>query len=70
MKRGSVKRYLRSSLAALRSPLLAALLLAATGCGQTGPLTLPEPAAPMSTSGTPPADAAADEDDQSDSDER
>jgi predicted small lipoprotein YifL len=46
---------------------LTALLLGVVSCGQTGPLTLPGPA---STEAAPPADAAADEEDQTEQDER
>jgi predicted small lipoprotein YifL len=58
----------------LRAMGLAAFFVAATGCGQTGPLTLPGPAAPASTpAGAPaaPADTdAAAEEDQTEQDER
>jgi predicted small lipoprotein YifL len=54
----------------LRAASLAALLLAVTSCGQTGPLTLPGAEAPAGTPTAPPADAADAEEDQTEQDER
>ena len=62
--------WLRLAPGTLRALGMAGMLLGAAGCGQTGPLTLPGPAASPSTSAAPPADADEAEDDESGSDAR
>jgi predicted small lipoprotein YifL len=78
MTRGPLKRWrfagaaraaIRMPLGILRAASLAAFLLGAVSCGQTGPLTLPGPETPASAP-APPADAAAAEEDQTEQDER
>ena len=70
MTRVSLKHLLRSPAGILRTACAALVLLAATSCGQTGPLALPGQASPPSSSAEPPADVADDEEDQSEQDER
>jgi predicted small lipoprotein YifL len=63
------RKRLGPVLSIARAASLAAALLAAASCGQTGPLTLPGPATPASTDPAPtdPTDA---EEDQTEQDER
>jgi predicted small lipoprotein YifL len=67
---GAASAAIRPPLRILRAATLAALLLGAVSCGQTGPLTLPERAPPASTGAAPPAEADAAEEDQTERDER
>jgi predicted small lipoprotein YifL len=67
MKPSSRKRHSHSPVGILCPASLIALLLAAVSCGQTGPLTLPGPAAPASPTAEPDADA---EEDQTEQNER
>jgi predicted small lipoprotein YifL len=64
------RQRLRAPLGMFRVAGLTAFLLGVVSCGQTGPLTLPGPATPASTEAAPPADAAPDEEDQTEQDER
>jgi predicted small lipoprotein YifL len=64
------RKRLGPVLSIARAASLAAALLAAASCGQTGPLTLPGPATPASTDPAAPTDAADTEEDQTEQDER
>jgi predicted small lipoprotein YifL len=63
------RKPLGPALGIVRAASLAAALLAAASCGQTGPLTLPGPATPASTDPAP-TDATDAEEDQTEQDER
>jgi predicted small lipoprotein YifL len=63
------RKRLGPVLSIARAASLAAALLAAASCGQTGPLTLPGPATPASTDPAP-TDATDAEEDQTEQDER
>jgi predicted small lipoprotein YifL len=63
------RKRLGPVLSIARAASLAAALLAAASCGQTGPLTLPGPATPASTDPAP-TNATDAEEDQTEQDER